>query len=157
MKAKIVLCFLQNAYRRDHDGRRWARRDWLGALHRSRSGTRLRVLIASAGESIELRFENASPKIGDHPDSIFAPDAEHIARRIKTINPAAIVTLGASAALIVPDLAGSIPGVALPHPAFRVVTNECYRRGGALLRRRLGAGSRTIVRQLRGSVEIERR
>jgi len=128
----VVLCFLQNAWSPVYAGRLWPRESWLKALHLSRSGQRLKVLTAAAPD-YEFHFDNTTPLVGKYPSTLLPPDLKHITTVIKTVKPKVIVTCGSLAAWAVTPLAGELPVLQLPHPAYRVVTNRLFKQAGELL------------------------
>ena len=64
-----AAAFLQNAWSEVYAGRVWPRRSWLRALHKSRSGQRLRVLTCRC-PGVRFWFENTTRAVGSHPDSV---------------------------------------------------------------------------------------
>lgn len=144
------MAILQNAWGKEYAGRRWPRKKWLAALHASRSGQRIRTLI-SACEGLNIWFDNTTPIVGDNPDSVIAPDLEHVKRVLDKQRPDAVVAFGAQAARVLRPVA-KVPLLIVPHPAYRVVTNELYRQAGIFL----SSGFEGVLelRQCRGAVKV---
>lgn len=126
--ARTAVAFLQNAWKRDHDGGKWDRDEWLRALGNSRSGQRLRSLLSFAG-TCWVRFENTTQAVGDHPSSILPADPRHIRRVLRKHKPTYVVTLGKQAAEALLPIV-QVPLLILPHPAYRVVTSKLFNEAG---------------------------
>lgn len=128
---KIVV-FLQNAWSETYAGNRWPRPNWLIALQSSRSGQRLRSMESGyCLGGVTWWYENASPEVGDNPDSIIKADIHHIRQVVLEQRPDVVVALGKEAVRGVMVACGDHPLVILaPHPASRVLTNDLYGRIG---------------------------
>lgn len=135
----MIVAFLQNAWSPVYAGTTWPRDSWLNALHRSRSGQRLAVLLEAAGKPIW--FDNTTPIVGAEPSSIVAPDLRHIQwvlwdRGEKRVQRAStVVCFGKQAAKSVRPLAeeAGVPVLIVPHPAYRCLTNDLYTKAGTML------------------------
>lgn len=123
-----VTVFLQNAWSPVYAGGTWPRSSWLKALNRSRSGQRIRVL-RTAARYHEFWFDNTTPIVGATPNSVVPPAPDHIAAVLAKSCPHMVVTMGKQAAAAVVPLCLS-PVLILPHPAYRVVTNELFEEAG---------------------------
>lgn len=123
----MILGLLQNAWSPLYANGRWPRDSWLKALHRSRSGQRLKIL-----GDLDIYYDNTTPIVGEDPDSIVRPDPEHILGLLKTVGPEVVITFGAQAERAIADLWFG-PHLILPHPAYRVVTNELFREAHSIL------------------------
>jgi hypothetical protein len=126
MKKKIkVVGFLQNPWSPHYAGGTWPRESWLKALWRSRSGQRLRIMDS---EEVEFYYDNATPIVCANPKDVIPPDINHIRKVLKEQNPDVIVTFGVHAASGVSQVKEEFnkPIMCLPHPTYRVVTNELF-------------------------------
>ncbi len=142
-----VVVFLQNAWSPFYAGGEWPRASWLPALQRSRSGQRLRILIADPE-----CCHNTTPIVGATPSSKVLPDPEHIRRILAERSPSLVVACGKQAESAVSvEWAGDL--LVVPHPAARLLTDELYRDARAWIQR--GAGGRVAFRQKRGHVVVE--
>jgi hypothetical protein len=144
-----VVAFLQNAWSPEYAGRIWPRDLWLDALHQSRSGQRLRQLTGAA-TGVTFWFDNVTPHVGDNPDSLLPPDPKHVLAVLAEQKPDYVVALGQQAARAVRPLC-KVPLLIVPHPTYRVVTNELLRHAGKLLAE--GFVGIKLLRQGRGLVE----
>jgi hypothetical protein len=148
-----AVVFLQNSWHGEFAGRAdWPRADWLATLSRSRSGQRLRVLLAAAGHPA-VRFHNTTPAVGATPDSLLPADPAHVAAVLRRHRPAVVVACGRHALAAVRPLWPG-PLLAVPHPASRTVTNRLYRAAGRRLAR--GLDGVVVYRQLRDRHEVVR-
>lgn len=127
-----LVAFLQNAWSPAYAGRKWPRESWLKALHRSRSGQRIRVMTAECPDA-EIWWDNTTPICGDHPDSVIPPDLGHMRKVIRERRPTIILAMGGQAATALRKLQPDCSVLMLPHPAYRVLTNDLYRRAGELI------------------------
>lgn len=126
MKKKIkVVGFLQNPWSPVYAGGTWPRESWLRALWKSRSGQRLRIMLC---DEIDFHFDNATPIVCENPRDVIPPDIDHIRKVLKEQNPDIIVTFGIHAASGVFEVKDEFkkPILLLPHPTYRVVTNELF-------------------------------
>lgn len=145
MSALVV--FLQNAWSPVYAGGMWERTSWLRALQRSRSGLRLRLLI----DDFDL-CENTTPMVGASPDSVIPPDEAHILAILERRSPRVVVACGKQAEDALSRLwDGAL--LALPHPAYRVLTDSVYREARSMLQ--ADFSSRLALRQLRDGVSRE--
>lgn len=128
---KAIVAFLQNAWSPLYASGTWPRESWLRALHRSRSGVRLKHLT-DATKGCVFHFDNTTPLVGETPDSLLEADPDHIRSVLQTQAPDVVVTLGKQADEALQGLFAG-PILALPHPAYRVVTNKLFFRAGKLL------------------------
>lgn len=146
-----TVLFLQNAYSKEWAGKIWPRRSWLTALKKSRSGQRLRILENLLTHRIH--FNNTTPAVGDNPDSILPPDLDHMRDVISRIRPSMIISCGSQAFASVMSLSLDKPVLAIPHPAFRVVTNQLF----VTAAKTINDGFTGVVRlrQLKGEVKSE--
>jgi hypothetical protein len=128
-----AVAFLQNAWSPLYAGDHWPRRSWLQALHRSRSGLRLKNLT-NACPNVEVYFDNTTPEVGGSPDSILPADLNHIQKVVNREMPDYIVTLGKQAKTVIKSIyADKYPLLLLPHPAYRLVSNDLFFKAGHLL------------------------
>ena len=143
-----TVAFLQNAWSKEYAGSQWPRESWLVALHASRTGQRIRTLIASCAD-VDIWWDNTTPHVGDHPDSVIPPDYQHIRQVLLEQQPTHVLALGQQAGRATEPFC-DVPLLIVPHPAYRVVTNELYKQAGSLL----STGFTGIVelKQGRGSV-----
>lgn len=147
---KKVVCFLQNAWSPVYAGGLWPRRSWLKALHRSRTGQRIRVLIRAC-PAIDFHWDNTTPIVGETPDSVIEPDLAHIRRVIRSQVPEYVVGLGSQAGKVLREVVQG-PLLLLPHPTYRVVTNALYERAGNILNE--GFAGVVQLHQKKGSVAL---
>jgi hypothetical protein len=153
-----LVAILQNAWSPVYAGGHWPRESWLRALRRSRSGQRLDVFARAAGDGVEIYFDNTTPIVGATPDSIVAADLDHVRAVVERERPDVVVAFGrlATAALDAAGISATLPTLALPHPAARVVTNDLFRAAGELVKLAAVDGP-TIIRQGRGFHSVTRR
>ena len=129
--SQVVLAILQNAWSPLYAGDIWPRESWLKALWRSRSGQRLKNLTDNYAGNIY--FDNTTPIVGETPDSVVPADLNHITFLLNSVKPTTIVTFGKLAQKAIISLNINICCLFLPHPACRVVTNQCFREAAKLL------------------------
>jgi hypothetical protein len=117
---RTVLVVLQNAYDKGSLSDGWSYKAWRDEFWRSRSGVRLRPILASS--ALLVRVCNTTPKIGTGPDSRLPADRRHLSRVLRRVRPDYVVACGAQAKK---SLATAWRGnlVCIPHPAFRLLTN----------------------------------
>jgi hypothetical protein len=118
----VVL--LQNAWSREYAGREWPRESWLRALHRSRTGRRLRVVFPDPNDP-GVYYENTTPMVADDPDGVCEPDLGHVLDVLERRRPEFVLACGAQAKSVATRL---WPGrlITTPHPAHRLVTNDLF-------------------------------
>lgn len=138
------LLFLQNAWSPFYAGAVWPRESWLRALESSRSGQRLKLLV---GDDFDV-CENCTPQVGATPDSIIKPDPEHILKVLAERSPRMVIACGSHAERALLELWDG-PLLLIPHPAYRVVTNQMFEHAREYIGR---LDCRMKLRQLRGSV-----
>ncbi len=143
---KHVVVFLQNAWSPAYAGGEWPRVNWLLALQGSRSGKRLRTLVAD----LEC-CHNTTPIVGATSSSVVPPEVQHIGEILAERRPTVVVACGKQAEKA---LLAIWPGIllAVPHPAARVLTNDLYREARTFIETPSSIG-RTALRQCRGFVE----
>jgi len=125
MSNEKILVVLQNAYDRGSLSAGFNPKRWLNEFEHSRTGHRL---LYGALESRftfrwDLRYTNASPKLGHGSSSKHQPDRRHLRRRLRDVAPDLVLACGQLAEAATSEL-WSGPLVAIPHPASRVLTNE---------------------------------
>lgn len=133
------LGILQNAWSPLYAGGTWPRDSWLKALWRSRSGQRLKVFKDIFHDKIW--WDNTTPIVGETPDSVIKPDINHLYSLFNIYKPKVVITFGIQAEKIVQSLifqeSWDSNHLILPHPACRVVTNECYLEAIRQLKKRV--------------------
>lgn len=131
---KKAVVILQNAWSPLYAGGEWPRPSWLKALRSSRSGQRLNVL-EQAATGIDLWYDNTTPIVGDCADSVIKPDLSHISFLLYEQNPDCIIACGKQSAKVMEKFAYEMarPLLIVPHPAYRVLSNELYQKAGELL------------------------
>ena len=143
---KKVVVFLQNAWSPLYAGSlvspkavkgTWPRESWLRALHKSRSGQRLKNLIDHC-EGIEWWFDNTTPFVGGTPDSVIRPNYQHMLSVMAEQQPALVVCMGNQARDTWKHLArgaaySHYPVLFLPHPAYRLLTSKLLREAAWLI------------------------
>ncbi len=139
------LVLLQNAWSPLYAGDIWPRDSWLKALHRSRSGQRLSVAFP---DPEAVWYDNTTPQVAEEPNGVMAPDLDHV-RALLTQEPPFVVACGKQASAVARAL---WPGRLLvtPHPAYRLVTDELFRRLALEIAR--NTFGRMEFFQLRGAV-----
>ncbi len=142
--SQVVLGLLQNSWSGLYAGGIWPRESWLKALWLSRTGKRLKHLVD--GYAGHIYFDNTTPIVGETPDSVVPADLDHITSLLNVIKPIAIVTFGRFAERAILELEIDIPVLFLPHPACRVVTNECFKEAAKLLTKGLLCSMALCVR-----------
>jgi hypothetical protein len=117
--------FLQNPWSPLYAGGTWPRESWIRAFWASRSGTRLKLMLH---DGIDWHFDNATPIVCENPRDIIPPDIEHIRKVITEQKPDIIVSFGTHSANGVMEILDefNLPLLWLPHPTYRVVTNELF-------------------------------
>lgn len=139
-----ILLFLQNAWSPLFAGQAWPRLEWLLALSNARTGVRLRTLT----DGLPVIFHNTTLQVGSDPSSICPPDPAHI-ERLLAQKPRAVVTCGTQAlSAVMPRWRG--PLLAVPHPAYRLLTDLLYEEGWRWLSDRRSA--RVKLAQRRGEI-----
>ena len=99
-------------------GRRWPRDLWLTALWRSRSGTRLKVILDGLPD---VHIDNTTPIVGATPDSVIPTDRKHV-RRLLAADPGIVLACGKQAERAITKWRGAL--VVMPHPTWRCLSNE---------------------------------
>lgn len=143
-----MIVFLQNAWSPFFAGRRWPRASWLRALERSRTGKRLKVMI----DDLDL-CEETTPEVGATPSSKPPPDFAHIREVLARRAPRIVVACGRQAEVSLLELWPG-PLLVVPHPTFRLLTDELYRQARAMLAT-CEFNERVALRQLRGGIARE--
>lgn len=128
---KKAVGFLQNAWSPYYAGRSWPRHFWLPALMASRTGQRLRIILQRC-QKIDIWFDETTPIVGATPDSVVPPDIAHITSVLNQQKPDVVITFGKQAEQAVLPLC-TVPTLVLPHPTYRLLTNELYLRASNLL------------------------
>lgn len=110
-----VLVILQNAYGVPAD---YMPSYGLEVFVKSHTGKRLSEALPVGWP---VAIINASPEIGDSPDSRFPPDVEHIKRSLIRYKPKVVLAAGKAAQ---EGVAGIFDGpvVEMPHPAYRALS-----------------------------------
>ena len=117
---------MQNAWSPVYAGGTWPRKSWLKALCKCRSGQRLRVILNNiSSEQFDVWFDNTTPIVGAHPDSVISPCPKHIKKVIKAQKPDIIIAFGQQAQLALLDLNVKID-IVTKHPANRTLKNIEY-------------------------------
>lgn len=140
------IVFLQNAWSPMYAGGIWPRTSWLRALEKSRTGQRLKLMI----NDFDL-CENTTPLIGIEPSSQIPADDDHIIRLIVERNPTRIIACGKQAEEALIRL-WPLNLLCLPHPAYRVVTNDLFIRASNMINAPFIG--RYALRQNRSGVEL---
>lgn len=147
-----ALILLQNAWSPMYSGTFWPRKSWLRALHKSRTGIRLKVLTEVAKE-VTFDYNNTTPEVSSHPDGVCLPDAEHMKQIMfyDNFRPDLVIACGRQAAMAMELVDWKKPLLIVPHPAYRLVTDILFRRAGEIV-----AAGFTGQRELRqGHKKIE--
>jgi len=118
-----VLVLLQNAYYRQ--GEYKERKQWLLDLNNSTTGIRLAEMLPIG---LDYYITNASPLIGDHPDSYFDADINHLIAEITKVRPKLILACGECAQKGVAKITTPIKIIATYHPAYRRLTKKITRK-----------------------------
>jgi hypothetical protein len=144
-----LLVLLQNAYNRGalRDG--WCAVTWRRELLASRTGVRLRQAIPT-GPAWYVRYANACPGLGDGPDSKLQPCRRHLKRVMRRWPPHVVLACGETA-MAAAQAAWGGPTVFIPHPAYRLLTNDLLARARGILEEDLPCRVRLV--QMKGWVE----
>lgn len=148
-----VVIFLQNPWSPHYAGRVWPREYWLMALRKSRSGQRLRILEEAIGKNTEIWYDNANPRVGDNPDSLFPPDLAHIQKVLTEQKPKYVVACGRQAEKGVLQVGVTKHLIIVPHPSHRLLTNELYTMAGKLIAEHWEGA--IALRQAKGHITTE--
>ena len=153
----ILLVVLQNAYDRGSLADGWHPSRWRKEYEQSRTGRRLALALP---KECSVHYTNANPRMGHGPDSKHEPDVAHLRRRLRAVEPDAVLACGKLAEDAMTAMRDVWLGTlfAIPHPASRVLTNallvEC--RTAIVLWMIEGNGMpRQAFRQRRGHTEVE--
>ena len=130
----MIVGFLQNAWSPVYAGSEWPRKSWLRALHASRSGKRLCVLV-EASDREDWWWDNTARQVAATPKGVCPADKQHITSVLQTMEPEIVVALGKQAGQALPSLWAG-PLCVLPHPTYRLVTNSLFEIAGNLLSNR---------------------
>lgn len=139
----MTVLFLQNAWSPLYAGGTWPRESWLKALWRSPSGRRLRLLLDQA-PNLEFWLDNTTPLVGPTATSTWPADHAHMRAILAIQQPDVVICCGRQARQACWDLHLK-PLLILPHPAYRVVTDQLFTLAGSLL----AAGTIPDVLELR--------
>lgn len=149
------VLFLQNAWSSTWAGKIWPRASWLDAFGKSRSGIRIQELT----QDLQFVPHNTTLEVAGVSTGVCRPNSDHI-KAILDQGPRGVICCGSQALKSVAPLwRGPLLGV--PHPGYRLLTNELYWRGYDLLDAGLdrvgmnegGWPTRFILKQRKGSVE----
>jgi len=154
---KKVLFILQNAWSPMYAGGTWPRDSWLRALHRSRSGQRLRTITKAvdATGAFEFDYDNTTPQVTAKPCGVSPIDYVHVegvlARLVGyDVERSVVVLCGDQAAKVLDRFLIPQPTLLIPHPAYRVVTNLLLEQAADLIRN--GFQGQVRLKQDRGRV-----
>ncbi len=117
-----LLIVLQNPYDKDGLERGWNATTWAAAYRSSRTGQRLARALPHAG-GWKLHHTNANPRIGQGPDAKLPADLPHLRRVLKRVRPDFVLSCGKEAEKAAVSVWDG-PLLAIPHPAFRLLTND---------------------------------
>lgn len=131
---KKILIILQNAWSPLYAGGIWPRESWLRALHRSRSGQRLKIMTDVAGPEFEFDYDNTTAAVSAKPSGVCPPDLIHVTGVFARVQPHIVVLCGGQAAALPSRFTITQPTLLIPHPAYRVVTNALFRAAGRHIR-----------------------
>lgn len=115
-----LVVFLQNAWS-PTPRQRWRRDLWLAALWASRTGVRLQRVLGKLQPTAYVA--NATAKIAGHPREVLPADPTHVAKILRDQWPWAVLACGAQAEAVCTQLWAG-PLIAMPHPAYPVLTNR---------------------------------
>jgi hypothetical protein len=120
-----VVGFLQNPWSPYYAGGTWPRESWLRAFWSSRSGIRCKLLL---DDQVEIWFDNSTPIVCENPNDVIPADLDHMRKVLNEQKPDVIITFGQPAALAMGKIRDEYkqPVMCLPHPAYRVVTNQLF-------------------------------
>lgn len=117
--ARRVLVVLQNAYDKGELAKGYSYRRWLKEMERSRVGQRLECIFRSLWLP---HYVNTTPLIGAGPNARLPVNLAHMRRAFNRVQPTLVMACGKQAESACAELwAGDL--VAIPHPAYRVLTN----------------------------------
>ena len=118
-ESPTIMVFMQNAWSINTD-RNWNRDSDSEALYKSRTGRRLRLLL---GESFHSRRGLVLSSLGETGQD--TPDSDYIRGQLRLFVPYMVVACGTIASDVLSGLWGG-PIVVVPHPTYRVPSNEIY-------------------------------
>jgi hypothetical protein len=145
------VVFLQNAYSEIPQGPIWEYDKWFPALQASRTGKRLERIFPYWSD---VYFANTTFEIGDNPDSQLPPHWEYMRSIVLAQNPKVILACGKQAEQALLDNKTKYRLICMPHPAYRVVTNDLLDVVRGLVLSDSPHNSR--VKQHRGFVSVAR-
>ena len=115
------LVMLQNAWSSYYSSiTEWGHSNWLCALQRSRAGRRL-VRITYGFE--RDYFDNTTATVVNRPHLRVPPDEDYVKETLQSVIPRAVLACGLQAEKVMKKLWQG-PLVVMPHPCYRLVTNE---------------------------------
>lgn len=130
-----ILVGLQNAYDKGELKRGWSPSRWRSEFESSRTGRRLGLLLGDGLSSVRI-MNVAGSAVGNGAHSVLQPNRAHVRRTLRRVVPLLVVACGRIAEAACAE-AWAGPLVALPHPAYKLLTNDL-----------LGAAYRLIVHWL---------
>lgn len=117
-----LLVVLQNPYKKDKLKDGWSPSRWRSDFELSRSGIRLSLAIPIR-DDWKTHYTNSNPSLGDHPNSKFEPNLKHLKLSLKRTQPDFVLSCGQYAENAIQQIWNG-PLLAIPHPAFRLLTND---------------------------------
>lgn len=163
-RAMRVLFILQNAWSPAYAGGEWPRWSWLPALKSSRSGQQLQVLMKKVRTliafgkiplTVEFDFHNTTPIVGKTVSSKVPADHDHLMRVYSTLgitrDVTTVVACGKQAMEAV-DATWDGTRLFVPHPAYRMLTNDLYKLAARFLVS--GFGGCIELKQGKGEINV---
>jgi hypothetical protein len=131
--AKQILVMLQNAYDRGSLSKGYNYRRWVRELAATRAGQRLEHIFYPL---TEVRIANTTPCLGRGADSKLPACPKHVRRILRRVGPRIVLACGKQAEEICLKL---WPGdlMCIPHPSFRLLTNDLLTMADQLMSWRL--------------------
>lgn len=128
--SKILLA-LQNAYDKGSLAKGWNPRRWRSEFDSSRTGRRLWPLLGDGSSSVRIT-NVAGSRLGKGSASVLQPSMSHVRKTLKRISPLVVIACGKLPEQAMSEAwSGSL--IAVPHPAYKLLTNELMEAAGLLL------------------------
>lgn len=139
------LILLQNPWSPAYAGKLWPEASWLRALRRSPTGRRLDFMIE--GKWMDFDFNNTTPEVAPDPRTVLPWNVQHM-ERIIADRPYIIACGTPAYEALVQVWSGAM--LAIPHPAYRLLTNNLLVEARRFIINPLG---RNRLHQRKGHVE----
>lgn len=146
----MILVVLQNAWSPLYAGSVWPRDSWLRALSDSHSGRRLTLAFGQdCYTNPDYHFDNTTCEVSQWSSGRMPPDELHLQKLLASLQPDAVVACGYQATSVMAYL-WKKRLLAIPHPAYRLLTNALLERANEILQE--NTFHRLQLVQLKGSI-----